>query len=186
MKHALAALVLGVAAVMVMAPRGVAEPTPENMQIWATKAQKYETRFVPPISGFFDVFARKPAHKKTLYASPVGGEGVTGMIPVLDIAYSGMFVLWEQDKKGEAMQMGTNASHYLDDVRSKLTHSPDKKLNTAMNKALDCVGDTFDHLGYVEQKGVVRCEGRWAQIEGKLKGYGVNTGDPWTLSDSNP
>jgi hypothetical protein len=71
-------------------------------------------------------------------------------------------------------------------VRSKLTHSPDKKLNKVMNKALDCVGDTFDHLGYVEQKGVVRCEGRWAQIEAKLKGYGVNTGDPWTLSDSNP
>jgi hypothetical protein len=185
----IATIALGAASLgIVVQPAGAgleaAQPDPAKVQAWATKAQKYKSRFVPTISG--NVFDRNPADEETLYAAPVGGGGTTGVIRVLDLAYFRTFQLKTEDNDDDGIELGINASNYIDDVRRILTHSPDKDLNKRINKAVDCVGDAFDNYGYDGEKAVARCEGRWAKIEATLKLYGVDTGEPWMLSGNSP
>jgi hypothetical protein len=149
-------------------------PTPEKMQAWASKPQRYKT-FVEPVLKE-QVFDRDPSHDKhALYAPPLGAIGA------LDLAYFRMFK-WKSEHNDDGIDVGINASFYINDTRRLLTHSPDRKLNALTNKALDCVGDAFDNYGYDGAKAADRCEARWAKIEATLKLYGVNTGEPWQLS----
>jgi hypothetical protein len=108
------------------------------------------------------------------------------VIRVLDLAYRRTFELKTSVGVVVGAELTVNASHYLDDSRKVVTHSPDKDLNKRINKALDCVGDAFDNYGYDGAKAVARCEGRWVKVEATLKLYGVDTGEAWILSGNSP
>jgi hypothetical protein len=61
-----------------------------------------------------------------------------------------------------------------------------KKLDKLMNRALNKVGDVFDAVNSIDTEQAARTAPRsndsWAQVEATLKLYGVDTGEPWSLS----
>jgi hypothetical protein len=154
---ALGAIGLG----LVAQPAGVAgaaaaPPPPEAVQAWY-KAQPKERKALPPDAS----------------------------LTSLNLLYSVMFDFKPTDDK-QAIKTGDEGSKQVDKFRKALTHSPDRKLNDLMNKALDCAGGAFDNVGFDGQKAVSRCESRWAKIEATLKLYGVDTGAAWALGGAPP
>jgi hypothetical protein len=67
-----------------------------------------------------------------------------------------------------------------------LVHSPDQSLNRLTNSALNQVGDVFDDINATNtRQAALKAPASnllWARIEATLKQYGVDTGEPWTLS----
>jgi hypothetical protein len=155
----IAAIVHGVASLgLVAQPVGAAAapPPPEAVQAWY-KAQPKERKALPP----------------------------EGSLTSLNLLYSLMFD-YKANDDDKRFDSGKEGSKQVDRFRKVLTHSPDRKLNGAMGKALDCAGDAFDNIGFDGQKAVDRCEGQWAKVEATLKLYGVDTGAAWALGGAPP
>jgi hypothetical protein len=189
MRKALAALVVAVALLTVMASPVVAAPTPERMQAWANKKQSYDVlindkektlRNTPLelIGEIDDQYAstQERLKLKTAYeASPLPATEALGLSDAEARSIIG--------KLGDVADQG---SELVDIHRKILTHSPDKGLNRLTNRALNEAGDVFDG---VKDKKYVSAEedsysanALWAEVEAKYKGYGIDTGEPWTLS----
>jgi hypothetical protein len=189
MRKALAALVVAVALLTVMASPVVAAPTPERMQAWANKKQSYDVlindkektlRNTPLelIGEIDDQYAstQERLKLKTAYeASPLLATEALGLSDAEARSIIG--------KLGDVADQG---SELVDIHRKILTHSPDKGLNRLTNRALNEAGDVFDG---VKDKKYVSAEedsysanALWAEVEAKYKGYGIDTGEPWTLS----
>jgi hypothetical protein len=156
----------------------VAPPDPAKVQAWAAKVQHYKSHYVPIAPR--DPIIDHGAEEERLDGTPLQ------IIGVLDAAYFRMFEARSEGDSDTPAEISVHASHYVDDVRRILTHSPDRKLNDGVNKALDCAGDAFDNIGYKNAKATAKCEGRWAKIESTLKTYGVDTGQPWKLAGAQP
>ena len=65
-------------------------------------------------------------------------------------------------------------------------HSPYKSLNRLTNTALNQVANVFDEVNATNTRQAALTapdsDLLWARIEATLKQYGVDTGEPWTLS----
>jgi hypothetical protein len=184
MRKVLAALVLGVAAAALMASPVVAAPTPERMQKWANKKQSYDVvindkdrtlrntplEMIREIDDQYDLM-QSTLQLKTIY------EASPGLVPSDAEARKLIGQL------GDVAEQGSN---YVDIHREVLTHSPDKRLNKGTDRALNEAGDVFDAVNDKKYKNATEdsytVNARWAEVEAKLKSYGVDTGEPWTLS----
>ena len=137
-------------------------PSPEQVRAWAT---------TPP---------RPPASLLDPVYSPIDA------IHLLDRTYSVMLQDFSQNSPGDAWSKGGEGSKAVDHYRRLLVHSPDNNLNNLTNRALNQVGDVFDDVNatHTEQaaKKAPRSNLLWAQVEATLKQYGVDTGEPWSLS----
>jgi hypothetical protein len=189
MRKALAALVLGVAVLTVMASPVVAAPTPERMQAWANKKQSYDLlindkertlrntplELIREIDDQYDSMQTRLQLKIAYEASP-------------ELATTGLEIS-DADARtiiGQLRDVADQGSELVDIHREILTHSPDKSLNRGMDRALNDVGDVFDGVKDKKYKSATEdsysANAGWAQVEAKLKSYGVDTGEPWTLS----
>jgi hypothetical protein len=140
-------------------------PPPEQVQAWAT------------------TLPRQPKSQLDRVYSPLGA------LHVLDQIYAVMVQDLSEDRPGDAWTKGGEGSKAVDRYRRLLVHSPDKDLNKLMNRALNQVGDVFDEVDLTATDKAARTAQRsnrlWAQVESKLKTYGVDTGEPWSLSTVN-
>ena len=137
-------------------------PTPEQVQAWATTLPRQPTSLLDPVY------------------SPIEA------IHLLDRTYAVMLQAFSENKPGDAWDKGGEGSKAVDRYRRTLTHSPDTKLNRLMNRALNQVGDLFDEVNSTDTEQAARTAPRstrsWAQVEATLKLYGVDTGEPWSVS----
>jgi len=137
-------------------------PTPEQVQAWSTTLPRQPTSVLDPVY------------------SPIEA------VHFLDRTYAVMLQDFSENAPGDAWDKGGEGSKAVDRYRRTLTHSPDKKLNRLMNRALNQVGDVFDDVNSTDTEQAARTAPRsnnsWAQVEAALKLYGVDTGEPWSLS----
>ena len=137
-------------------------PTPEQVQMWATVPPRQPTSLLDPVYSPIDV------------------------IHVLDRTYSAMLQDFSQDSPGDAWTKAGEGSKVVDHFRRFLVHSPDRSLNRLTNTALNQVGDVFDEVNDTNtRQAALKAPASillWARIEATLKQYGVDTGEPWTLS----
>jgi hypothetical protein len=137
-------------------------PTPEQVQTWATTLPRQPTSALDPVSSPLDA------------------------IHLLDRAYAVMAQDLAQNSPGDAWTRGGEGSKAVDHYRRVLVHSPDTNLNRLTNRALSQVGDVFDQVNATNTQLAATKAPRsnllWAQVEATLKQYGVDTGDPWSLS----
>src|SRR5215207_4082727 len=147
MRKALAALVLGVAAMAVMASPVVAAPTPERMQVWANKKQSYEVlindkertlRNTPLelIREIDDQYSSMQARLQLKTVYETSPELATTELGVSDAEARKII--------GRLGDVADQGSELVDIHREILTHSPDKGLNRLTNRSLNEVGDVFD------------------------------------------
>lgn len=148
---ALGAVAFGVIAQPAEAGVESKQPTPEAVQAW---------------------YKAQPKDRKALTAE--------ASLLDLNVLYRLMFD-YQASNDDKRFDTGHEGSTKVDSFRKTLTHSPDRKLNNLMNKALDCAGGAFDNIGFDGVKAVNSCESRWAKIEATLKLYGVDTGAAWAL-----
>jgi hypothetical protein len=137
-------------------------PTPEQVQTWATALPRQPTSLLDPVYSPIDV------------------------IHVLDRTYSVMLQDFSQGSPGDAWTKAGEGSKVVDHFRRLLVHSPDNSLNRLTNTALNQVGDVFDEVNATNtRQAALKAPASnllWARIEATLKQYGVDTGEPWTLS----
>ena len=137
-------------------------PPPEQVQIWATALPRQPTSLLDPVYSPIDV------------------------IHMLDRTYSGMLQDFNQGSPGDAWTKAGEGSKVVDHFRRSLVHSPDKSLNRLTNTALSQVGDVFDEVNATNTRlAALKAPASnllWARIEATLQQYGVDTGEPWTLS----
>jgi hypothetical protein len=193
MRQALAALALTVAAVTLTASPVIAAPTPERMQGWANKKQSYEVliddkektlrntplELIREIDAAYDSMQTRLKLKDAYEANP-------------ELATTGLGLSHADARAiiGQLRDVADQGSEYVDIHRQILTHSPDKSLNKLTDRALNDVGDVFDavkdkkYISALEDS--YSANARWAKIETKLKSYGVDTGEAWTLSGNVP
>jgi hypothetical protein len=189
MRKALAALVLGVAAMAVMASPVAAAPTPERMQVWANKKQSYDVRIndkektlrntplelIREIDDQYDSMQTRLKLKTAYEGSP---ELATTELGLSDAQARSII--------GQLGDVADQGSEFVDIHRKILTHSPDKSLNRLTNRALNEAGDVFDAVKDKKYRNATedsyKANALWAQVEAKLKSYGVDTGEPWKLS----
>jgi hypothetical protein len=137
-------------------------PTPEQVQAWATTPPRQPTSLLDPVY------------------SPIDA------IHVLDRTYAVMLQDFSQNSPGDAWSKGGEGSKSVDHYRRLLVHSPDKNLNRLTNRALNQVGDVFDDVDSTNTRQAANKAPSsnllWAQVEATLKQYGVDTGEPWSLS----
>jgi hypothetical protein len=137
-------------------------PTQEQVQAWATTLPRQPTSLLDPVY------------------SPIDA------IHSLDHTYAVMIQDFSQNSPGEAWTKGGEGSKSVDHLRRLLVHSPDRNLNNLTNRALNQVGDLFDEVESTNTRQAAKRAPSsnllWAQVEATLKQYGVDTGEPWTLS----
>ena len=154
---------LGVMFISVSATPAEAQqpPTPEQMQSWATTLPRQSTSLLDPVY------------------SPIDA------IHILDRNYALMLQDFGQNSPGDAWTKAGEGSKSVDHFRRALVNSPDKGLNELTNRALNHVGDLFDDVDNTHtQRAAQRAPSSnlsWAQVEARLKQYGVDTGDPRSL-----
>jgi hypothetical protein len=111
------------------------------------------------------------------------------VIHLLDQTYAAIVQNFSENKPGDAWSKGGEGSKAVDRYRRLLVHSPDKKLNRLLNRALNEVGDVFDEVNMTDTQAAARKAPRssrlWAQVEATLKADGVDTGASWSLSTVN-
>jgi hypothetical protein len=157
-------IALGIALIGLSATAAGAQqpPTPEQVQAWATTLPKQPTSLLDPVY------------------SPIGA------IHSLDHTYAVMIQDFSQNSPGEAWSKGGEGSKSVDHFRRLLVHSPDRNLNNLTNRALNQVGDLFDEVESTNTRQAAKRAPSsnllWAQVEATLKQYGVDTGEPWSLS----
>jgi len=155
---------LGVALIGLSATAADAQqpPAPEQVQAWATTLPRQPTSLLDPVY------------------SPIEA------IHSLDHTYAVMLQDFSQNSPGDAWSKGGEGSKSVDHYRRLLVHSPDTKLNRLTNRALNQVGDVFDEIDSTNtQRAAKKAPSSnllWAQVEATLKQYGVDTGEPWSLS----
>ncbi len=155
---------LGVAFIALSATAADAQqpPTPEQVRAWATTLPRQPTSLLDPVYSPLD------------------------SIHVLDHTYAVMLQDFSQNSPGDAWTKGGEGSKSVDHDRRLLVHSPDKNLNKLTNRALDQVGDVFDEVDSTNTRRAAKMAPGsnllWAQVEATLKQYGVDTGEPWSLS----
>jgi hypothetical protein len=156
------ALCLGFVALTASTAQAQQPPTPEQVQAWATALPRQPTSSLDPVYSPIDV------------------------IHVLDSTYSVMLQDFGQANPGDAWTKAGEGSKNVDHFRRFLTHSPDQTLNRLTNTALNQVGDVFDEVNATNtRQAALKAPASnllWARIEATLKQYGVDTGEPWTLS----
>ena len=139
-------------------------PTPEQVQAWATTLPRQSTSTLDPVY------------------SPIDA------IHILDRTYSLMLQDFSQNGLGDAWTKAGEGSKSVDHLRRTLVSSPDKRLNQLTNRALNQVGDVFDEVDSTHtQRAATRAPRSnllWSQVETALEQYGVDTGDPWSLSSA--
>lgn len=139
-------------------------PTSEQVQAWATTPPRQSTSTLDPVY------------------SPIDA------IHILDRTYSLMLQDFSQNRPGDAWTKAGEGSKSVDHLRRTLVSSPDKRLNELTNRALNQVGDVFDEVDSTHtQRAATRAPRSnllWTQIEAELKQYGVDTGEPWSLSSA--
>jgi hypothetical protein len=137
-------------------------PTPEQVQMWATALPRQPTSSLDPVYSPIDV------------------------IHVLDRTYSGMLQDFSQNSPGDAWTKAGEGSKVVDHFRRFVVHSPDKSLNRLANTALNQVGDVFDEVNATNtRQAALKAPASnllWGRIEATLQQYGIDTGEPWTLS----
>ena len=154
----------GVAVIAVSAGTAEAQqpPTPEQVQTWATNPSRQSTPLLDPVY------------------SPIDA------IHILDHAYSLMLQDLSQSSPGEAWTKAGEGSKSVDHFRRSLVNSPDRRLNELTNRALNQIGDVFDEVDSTHtQRAAKKAPSSnllWAQVEATLRQYGVDTGEPWSLS----
>jgi hypothetical protein len=155
---------LGVALIGLSATAAGAQqpPTQEQVQAWATTLPRQPTSLLDPVY------------------SPIDA------IHSLDHTYAVMIQDFSQNSPGEAWSKGGEGSKSVDHYRRLLVHSPDRNLNNLMNRALNQIGDLFDEVESTNTRQAAKKAPSsnllWAQVEATLKQYGVDTGEPWSLS----
>jgi len=155
---------LGVALIGLSATAADAQqpPTQEQVQAWATALPRQPTSLLDPVYSPIDV------------------------IHSLDHTYAVMLQDFSQNSPGDAWSKGGEGSKSVDHYRRLLVHSPDRNLNKLTNRALNQVGDVFDEVDSTNTRQAAKKAPSsnllWAQVEGTLKQYGVDTGEPWSLS----
>ena len=155
---------LGVALIGLSATAADAQPPPtqEQVQAWATTLPRQPTSLLDPVY------------------SPIDA------IHSLDHTYAVMLQDFSQNSPGDAWSKGGEGSKSVDHYRRLLVHSPDRNLNKLTNRALNQVGDVFDEVNSANTEQAARKAPSsnllWAQVEATLKRYGVDTGEPWSLS----
>ena len=155
---------LGVALIGLSATAADAQqpPTQEQVQAWATTLPRQPTSLLDPVYSPIDV------------------------IHSLDHTYAVMLQDFSQNSPGDAWSKGGEGSKSVDHYRRLLVHSPDRNLNKLTNRALNQVGDVFDEVDSTNTRQAAKKAPSsnllWAQVEGTLKQYGVDTGEPWSLS----
>lgn len=162
----LAALCVAVGVALIALSTSTAEaqqpPTPEQVQAWATTLPRQPTSVLDPVY------------------SPIDA------IHQLDHSYSVMLQDFRQNSPGDAWTKGGEGSKAVDHYRRILVHSPDDNLNNLTNRALNQAGDVFDEVNATNTLQAANKAPRsnllWAQVEATLKQYGVDTGEPWSLS----
>jgi hypothetical protein len=169
-------------------PVVAAAPTPERMQAWANKQQSYKVlindkektlrntplELIREIDDQYDTMQAGLTVKAAYEASP-------------DLAASlGASDADIRTRIGQLGDVAHQGSEYVDIHRKILTHSPDKSLNRVTNRALSEAGDVFDSVEGKKYRTATedsyKTNALWAEVEAKLKGYGVDTGEPWKLS----
>ena len=139
-------------------------PTPEQVQAWTTTLPRQSTSLLDPVY------------------SPIDA------IHLLDRTYSVMLQDLSQNRPGSAWTRGGEGSKAVDHYRRLLVHSPDSNLNDLTNRALNQIGDVFDDVNDTNTQQAAKRAPRsnllWAQIEATLKQYGIDTGEPWSLSSA--
>jgi hypothetical protein len=155
---------LGVALIGLSATSAGAQqpPTQEQVQAWATTLPRQPTSLLDPVY------------------SPIDA------IHSLDRTYAVMLQDFSQNSPGEAWSKGGEGSKSVDHFRRLLVHSPDGNLNRLTNRALNQVGDVFDEVDRTNTQQAAKSAPSsnllWTQVESTLKQYGVDTGEPWSLS----
>jgi hypothetical protein len=163
-KNVFALGVAGVAVIGLSATAAGAQqpPTQEQVQAWATTLPRQPTSLLDPVYRPLDA------------------------VHSLDHTYAVMLQDFSQNSPGEAWSKAGEGSKSVDHFRRLLVHSPDRNLNNVMNRALNQVGDVFDQVDSTNtQQAAKRAPSSnllWAQVEARLKQYGVDTGEPWSLS----
>lgn len=156
------AVCLGCLALTTSTTQAQQPPTPEQVQMWATALPRQSTSLLDPVYSPIDV------------------------IHVLDRTYSVMLQDFSQGNPGDAWTKAGAGSKVVDHFRRFLVHSPDQSLNRLTNSALNQVGDVFDDINATNtRQAALKAPASnllWARIEATLKQYGVDTGEPWTLS----
>jgi hypothetical protein len=157
---------LGVVLIALAATAANAQQPParEQVQAWATTLPRQSTSLLDPVY------------------SPIDA------IHLLDRTYSVMLQDFSQNRPGDAWAKGSEGSKAVDHYRRLLVHSPDRALNNQTNRALNEIGDVFDDVNdtntHQAAKRAPRSNLLWAQVEAALKLYGVDTGEPWSLSSA--
>jgi hypothetical protein len=159
-----AALGVVLIAVSATAANALQPPTREQVQAWTTGLPRQSTSLLDPVY------------------SPIDA------IHLLDRTYSLMLQDLSQNRPGEAWTKGNEGSKAVDHYRRLLVHSPDSNLNKLTDQALNQIGDLFDDVNDTNTQQAAMKAPRsnllWAQVEGTLKQYGVDTGEPWSLSNA--
>jgi hypothetical protein len=142
---------------------GAQQPlTPEQVQTWATTPPRPSTSLLDPVY------------------SPIDA------VHILDHTYAVMLQDLSQSSPGDAWTKAGEGSKSVDHFRRTLVSSPDRRLNDVTNRALDRMGDLFDDVDNTHtQRAAKKAPSSnllWAQVEATLKQYGVDTGEPWSLS----
>jgi len=139
-------------------------PSPEQVQAWATTLPRPPTSLLDPVY------------------SPIDA------IHQLDSTYAVMIQDFTQDRPGDAWTTAGEGSKAVDHYRRLLVHSPDNNLNHLTNRALNQVGDVFDDVDGTKTQQAAKKAPRsallWAGVETTLKQYGIDTGEPWSLSNA--
>lgn len=163
-KLVVACVAFGLAAITVAASTAEAQqpPTPERVQTWATNPSRQSTSLLDPVY------------------SPIDA------IHILDHTYALMLQDLSQSNPGEAWTKAGEGSKSVDHFRRALASSPDRRLNELTDRALNQIGDVFDEVDSTHTQRAARKAPSsnllWAQVEAALKQYGVDTGEPWSLS----
>jgi hypothetical protein len=156
MKKLLAALTIGIAVVGYSATSGGADtpPSPEKIaQVQAWMGELLLT--VPGADTRADVFRALNNDARVV-----------------------LLAAEEHNNKARNKAEG-KASNNINDYRSVITHSPDRKLNKAINKALDALGDWYDGVSD-ESRFDKATDKPWNKVKGILASYGLPT-DDWSV-----
>ena len=161
----LVALVVAMVGLPATAVEAQQPPTPEQIQAWATTLPRQ------PTSGFDPVY------------SPID------VIHVLDRNYAVILRDFAEQDPGDAWTKAGEGSKTVDRFRRALVHSPDRSFNRLVNNALNKIGDVFDEVNNTQTglaaTDALRSNRLWSEVEVTLKGYGVDTGVPWSMSTAH-
>jgi hypothetical protein len=187
---AVSALALVVAFTALPATALVA-PTPERVQAWANKPQRYDVVINDKDRTLRNTPLELLGTLNEQYASTMERLQLKVTFdanPDLAVTATGLSYVEIRAIIGQLDDVADQGSEYVDIYRRILTHSPDKKLNKRMNRALSVVGDVFDSVHEKDYDNAlqdnVKSNAYWTEIQQLLGTYGVDPsgGGEWSLA----